>query len=99
MAGRAVSGPPAGALDLASQPLSDSPFANSGPEVLSAIPVDPVFVALLAVAHQATGDQVFADGEPAVDLGHHMVKCRAAAEGIVTVGATVVPSQVDLIAG
>ena len=99
MAGRVVSGPPAGALDLASQPLSDSPFANSGPEVLSAIPVDPILVTFLAVAHQATGDQVFADREPAVDLWHHMVECRAAAEGIVAVGATVVPSQVNLIAG
>ena len=67
--------------------------------MLSAIPVDPVLVALLAVAHQAATDQVFADGEPAVDLGHHMVECRAAAEGIVTVGAAVVPRQVDLIAG
>ena len=99
MAGRAVSGPPAGALDLASQPLSDSPFANSGPEVLGAIPLDPVLMTLLAVAHQATGDQVLADREPAVDLWHHMVKCRAAAQGIVAVGAAVVPRQVDLIAG
>ena len=99
MAGRAVSGPPAGALDLASQPLSNSPFANSGPEVLGAIPVDPILVTFLAVAHQATRDQVLADRESAVHLWHHMVKCRAAAEGIVAVGAAVVPSQVDLIAG
>ena len=98
MAGRAVSGPPAGALDLASQPLSNRPFANSGPEVLGAIPVDPVLMAFLTVAHQAAGDQVFADGEAAVDLGHHMVECRAAAEGIVAIGAAVIPSQVDLIA-
>ena len=99
MAGRAVSGPSAGALDLAGQPLSDSPFANSGPEVLGAIPVDPVLVSLLAVAHQAAADQVFADGEAAVDFWDHMVERWAAAEGIVAIGAAIVPGQVDLIAG
>ena len=99
MAGRAVSGPPAGALDLAGHPPGDCPFANSGPEVLGAIPLDPVLVTLLAVAHQATTDQVFADCEPAVDLGHDVVKGRAAAQGIVAIGAAIVPGQMDLIAG
>ena len=79
MAGRTVSGPSAGSLDFTGHPAGNRPFANSGPEVLGAIPLDPIFVALLAIAHQATADQVFADCEAAVDLGHDMVECRAAA--------------------
>ena len=99
MAGRAVSGPPADALDFAGHPAGNRPFANSGPEVLGAIPLDPVLVALLAVAHQATADQVFADCEPAVDLGHDVVERWAAAQGVVAICAAIVPGQMDLIAG
>ena len=66
--------------------------------MLGAIPLNPVLVALLAVAHQAAADQIFADGETTVHLGHHVIERWAAAEGIVAVGAAVVPSQMDLIA-
>ena len=53
----------------------------------------------LAVAHKAAADQVLADGQAAVHLGHHMVEGGAAAERIAAVGTLIVPGQVDLIAG
>ena len=67
--------------------------------MLGAIPRDPVLVTLLAVAHQAAADQVLPDGEATMDLRHHMVERRAAAEGVAAIGATVVPAKVNLITG
>lgn len=54
-------------------------------------------MALAAVAHEATADQVFANGEPALCLWHYVIERRAAAELIAAVSALIVPSQVDLI--
>ena len=85
-------------LTLTGDPARDCPFANSGPERLGAIPVDPGFVALLAVAHEATADEVLAHGQAAVHLGDDMIEGRAAAERIAAVGTLVVPGEVDLIA-
>ena len=79
MAGRTVSRPFTGKLDFAGHPTGDCPFANSGPEVLGAIPLDPVFVTLLAVAHQAAGDQVFANCETAMNLWDDVIQRWAAA--------------------
>ena len=85
-------------VTLSRNPPRDRPLAQWCPEVLGAVPADPLLVALLAVAHQAAADQVLAHGEAAMHLGHHMIERRAAAKRIAAVGAAVVPCEVDLIA-
>ena len=53
----------------------------------------------LAVAHQAATDQVLADGQATVDLGHDVIEGGAATERIAAVGTLIVPGEVDLITG
>ncbi len=84
---------------MAGDPLDDRPFTKRRPERLSAIPVDPWLVAFLAVAHQAAGDQVLADRQAAVDLRDNVIEGGATAKGIVAVGASIPPAEVDLITG
>jgi len=86
------------ALALTGYPPRNCPFANSGPERLGSIPISPVAVTLLAVAHEAAAHQVLADGQAATDLGDDVIEGRVAAKWITAVGAAVVPDEVDLIA-
>ena len=86
------------ALALTRHPPRNRPLAKCGPERLLAIPVHPVLVTLLAVAHQAAAHKVFAHRKPAVNLGHNVVERRAATKRIATVCAAVVPGEMDLIA-
>ena len=65
---------------------------------MGAIPVDPRFLSLLAVAHKTAADEVLPDGQAAVGLRDDVIKGWTAAERIAAVGAAIVPGEVDLIA-
>jgi len=79
-------------------PLSDSPFARSGPEGLSAIPSDPVFVALGAVAGETAGYDVGEICCAAEYFGDDVIESAGAAEVLTAVAALEVPVEVYLVA-